>query len=73
MKAYSTYHISDSKNSTRIIVTDEDPTGVTLTLKDMGDAEIKQASINMPRVEMIAALQYIINKIKAGIREGSVA
>ena len=68
MKAYSTYHIreNDEKSQIRLIVTDENPKGVTLTIKDNAP-EGTMTSFNLPRMEMIEALEYVLNKIKAGV------
>ena len=61
MKAYSQYYIK-GQDSTVLIVNDENPEGVTITIKNNSVGAI--TSFNLPRYEMIEALEYIINKIK---------
>jgi hypothetical protein len=65
MDAYSNYYIK-SKDEPNKIVTfiDQNPTGVTLMLKDQND-DGGQLSFSLPRTEMIEALEYVLQKIKA--------
>lgn len=65
MDAYSNYYIKSKNEPNKIITfTDQNPTGVTLTLKDQND-EGGQLSFSLPRMEMIEALEYVLQKIKA--------
>jgi len=65
MEAYSNYYIKDKSNPNKImIVTDENPKGVTIVIKDNNEGG-GQECFNLPRVEMIEALEYLILKIKA--------
>ena len=47
-----------------ICVTDQDPKGVTITIKDNNE-DGSQVSFSLCRMEMIEALEYILQKIKA--------
>jgi hypothetical protein len=62
MEAHSNYYI-ESKHEPKkvIIISDQDPTGVTLTMKD----EISEVQFSLCRKEMIEALEYVLIKIKA--------
>jgi hypothetical protein len=65
MDAYSNYYIKSKNEPNKIVTfTDQNPTGVTLTLKDQND-EGGQLSFSLPRMEMIEALEYVLQKIKA--------
>jgi hypothetical protein len=65
MEAHSNYYIKDKHNSNKVvIVTDENPKGVTLTIKDNAK-DGGQESFNLPRIQMIEALEYLLMKIKA--------
>ena len=65
MDAYSTYYIKSKQEINKIICfTDQNPTGVTITLKDQNDGG-NQISFSLPRMEMIEALEYVLQKIKA--------
>ncbi len=69
MKAYSQYYIKQNRNEDNLvilIVTDEDPKGVTLTVKD-NSPEGTMTSFNLPRMEMIEALEYIVKKLKTTV------
>lgn len=70
MKAHSKYIIeeksmfngTDKKPGMQLIVTDEDPHGVTIEI--MNDCGVPQNNFNLPRIKMIEALEYILNKLK---------
>jgi len=65
MDAYSNYYIKSKNEPNKIVTfTDQNPTGVTLTLKDQND-EGGHLSFSLPRMEMIEALEYVLQKIKA--------
>lgn len=65
MDAYSNYYIKSKHEANKIICfTDQNPTGVTITLKDQNDNG-GQISFSLPRTEMIEALEYVLLKIKA--------
>lgn len=66
MIAYSQYYIKakESPLPVVLIVTDENPVGVTLTVKD-NTPDGTMTSFNLPRQEMIEALEYILAKIKS--------
>jgi hypothetical protein len=65
MDAYSNYYIKSKNEPNKIVTfTDQNPTGVTLTLKDQND-EGGELSFSLPRMEMIEALEYVLQKIKA--------
>lgn len=65
MDAYSNYYIKSKNELNKIVTfTDQNPTGVTLTLKDQNDGG-GQLSFSLPRMEMIEALEYVLQKIKA--------
>lgn len=65
MKAYSNYYIKDSDVKGKVmIVSDQDPTGVTFLVKDLSD-DGRQESITLPRQKAIEALEYLVAKIKA--------
>jgi hypothetical protein len=65
MDAYSNYYIKSKNEPNKIVTfTDQNPTGVTLTLKDQND-EGYELSFSLPRMEMIEALEYVLQKIKA--------
>lgn len=65
MDAYSNYCIRSKNEPNKIVTfTDQNPTGVTLTLKYQND-EGSQISFSLPRMEMIEALEYVLLKIKA--------
>lgn len=66
----ATYTISDGKRETGetggpnyISVSDIDPTGVTMSIRDGSGEPLK--SFNLPRQDMIEALEYIVAKLKA--------
>lgn len=68
MKAYSQYYIKESGQQCSadpvvLIVTDEDPKGVTITVKD-NSCGGTMTSFNLPRIAMIEALEYIVKKLK---------
>lgn len=73
MKAHSKYIIedksqfnsADKKPPMLLIVTDEDPQGVTVEI--MKDCEEPQNKFNLPRVAMIEALEYILYKLKTTV------
>lgn len=64
METYSNYHIT-SKNEPKKVVcfTDSNPKGVTLLITDENKEDT--ISFNLPRMEMIEALEYVLAKIKA--------
>ena len=74
MEAKSTYMIKDDgkENYILLIVTDEDPGGVTIEISNgitiesfnynLGTQPLK---FNMPRKPMIEALEYIVKKLKS--------
>ena len=65
MEAYSNYYIKDKNNPNKIvIVSDENPTGVTILIKDTSETG-GQESFSLCRIDMIKALEYILQKIKA--------
>lgn len=67
MKTLSTYHIKQNKsndNSTVLIITDSDPEGMTLTIKD-NSPNGSMTSFNLPRQEMLDALRYIFAKAES--------
>jgi len=66
MEAYSQYYIKQKQSPLPVvlIVTDENPAGVTITVKDNTEGGT-MTSFNLPRQEMIEALEYILMKIKA--------
>lgn len=65
MDAYSNYYIKTKHEENKIICfTDQNPTGVTITLKDQNEGS-NQISFSLPRMEMIEALEYVLQKIKA--------
>ena len=67
MKIHSNYYITDKNSPDKIvIVTDENPTGVTILLKNTA-GEGWQESFTLPRAEMIQALEYILVKLKAEV------
>lgn len=66
----ATYTISDGKREANgtsgahyIIVSDIDPTGVTMSIRDGSGEPVN--SFNLPRQDMIEALEYIVAKLKA--------
>jgi hypothetical protein len=62
MEVHSNYYIKSKDEPNKVvIVTDQNPTGVTLTLKD----ENSQVQFSLCRMEMIEALEYVLQKIKA--------
>jgi hypothetical protein len=66
MKIYSQHYIKETiptDSPIVLIVTDENPAGVTLTVKD--NLNNAMVSFNLPKIEMIESLQYIINELKA--------
>ena len=67
MKIHSNYYITDKSNPEKIvIVTDENPTGVTILIKNTSDKG-GQESFALPRMQMIEALEYVLSKLKAGL------
>jgi len=69
MEKYSQFYIRQdrtSEESVVLIVTDEDPKGVTLTIKDNAPGG-SMTSFNLPRRPMIEALEYILKGIKITI------
>lgn len=65
METYSNYYVKDKHNPEKIlIVNDQNPAGVTLVIKDNSEHG-GQESFSLPRLQMIEALEYILNKIKA--------
>ena len=66
MKAYSNYYIVDKNEPEKIvIINDENPIGVTITIKDTSEETGGQKSFSLPRMAMIEALEYVLLKIKA--------
>lgn len=64
MDAYSNYNIeSDNEPNKVICFSDSNPQGVTIILTDNNEG--KAVSFNLPRMEMIEALEYALQKIKA--------
>lgn len=64
MNAYSNYNIkSEIEPDKTLCFADSNPQGVTIVLTD--NKEEKVLSFNLPRMEMIEALEYILQKIKA--------
>lgn len=66
----ATYTISDGKRETGatggpvyISVSDVDPVGVTISILNGSGDSVK--SFNLPRQDMIEALEYIVAKLKA--------
>ncbi len=71
MKLYSQYYITPNKDSEKpivLIVTDQDPEGVTITIRDNSEGG-SISSFNLPRIAMINALEYIVKKIKTTVDE----
>lgn len=65
MDVYSNYYIKSKNEANKIVTfTDQNPTGVTLTIKDQ-NIDGMQLSFSLPRMEMIEALEYVLQKIKA--------
>jgi hypothetical protein len=65
MDAYSNYYIKSKLEEGKIICfTDQDPKGVTITIKDNNE-DGGQVSFSLCRMEMIEALEYVLQKIKA--------
>ena len=65
METYSNYYIKDKNNPEKIvIVNDENPKGVTILIKDTSETG-GQESFTLPRMQMIEALEYVLQKIKA--------
>lgn len=65
MDTYSNYYIKSKNEPNKIVTfTDQNPTGVTITLKDQNEGS-NQISFSLPRMEMIEALEYVLQKIKA--------
>lgn len=65
MDAYSKYYIvSKHEENKTICFTDQNPTGVTISIKDQNDNG-GQISFSLSRMEMIEALEYVLLKIKA--------
>ena len=65
MDAYSKYYIvSKHEENKTICFTDQNPTGVTISIKDKNDNG-GQISFSLSRMEMIEALEYVLLKIKA--------
>ena len=64
METYSNYYIK-SKNEPKKVVcfADSNPRGVNLLITD--EAKEETISFNLPRMEMIEALEYVLAKIKA--------
>ena len=71
MKLYSQHYITPNKDSEKpivLIVTDQDPDGVTITVKDNSEGGT-MTSFNLPRIAMINALEYIVKKLKTTVDE----
>ena len=71
MKLYSQHYITPNKDSEKpivLIVTDQDPEGVTITVKD-NSTDGTMTSFNLPRIAMINALEYIVKKLKTTVDE----
>ncbi len=67
MEVHSNYYIKSKDEPNKVvIVTDQNPTGVTLTLKD----ENLEVQFSLCRMEMIEALEYVLMKIKARPLQG---
>lgn len=65
MDTYSNYYIKSKHEENKIICfTDQNPKGVTMTIKDNNENG-GQVSFSLPRMEMIEALEYVLHKIKA--------
>ena len=60
MKANSMYTITNECGQT-LFVADENPSGVTVSVNDKGNV----SHFNLPRNQMIEALEYLLVKIKA--------
>ena len=64
MDAYSNYNIKAKNEPDKVLCfADSNPQGVTIILTD--NKEEKAISFNLPRMEMIEALEYLLQKIKA--------
>lgn len=62
MEIHSNFYIKSKHEPNKVvIITDQNPTGVTLTIKD----ETTQVQFSLCRQEMIEALEYVLMKIKA--------
>jgi len=71
MKLYSQHYITPNKDSEKpivLIVTDQDPEGVTITIRDNLEGGAI-SSFNLPRIAMINALEYIVKKLKTTVDE----
>jgi len=65
MEIYANYYIKAKHNPDKIIiVTDQNPTGVTIMIKSNSDTA-GQESFTLCRNDMIEALEYILDKIKS--------
>lgn len=64
MDTYSNYHIkSKNEPNKTVCFADSNPKGVTLLITDKNKEDT--ISFNLPRMEMIEALEYVLAKIKA--------
>lgn len=72
METFSNYYIKDKNEPDKIIiVTDQDPKGVTITIKNMGGNEC-QEHFSLPRLQMIESLEYIVAKLKTTVRQEKI-
>jgi hypothetical protein len=60
MKANSMYTITNGCGQS-LFVADENPSGVTVSVNDKGNV----SHFNLPRTQIIEALEYLLLKIKA--------
>lgn len=60
MRTSSMYTIENEYSQT-LFVADENPIGVTVSVNDKGNV----SSFNLPRQQMVEALEYLLLKIKA--------
>lgn len=73
MKAHSKYTIEEKSQfvglqrepGRLLIVTEEDPVGVTVEI--INDFGVPQNKFNLPIIQMIEALEYILKKLKTTI------
>ena len=60
----SNYYVNSKHEPDKVIIfSDQDPTGVTITLKD----EKSQVQFSLCRNEMVEALEYVLMKIKSSM------
>lgn len=65
MDTFSTYCIKSKDEPNKIVqFVDQNPTGVTMIIKDQNEGG-GQLSFSLCRMEMIEALDYVLQKIKA--------